>query len=181
MKELYMRSIMIQFYVLVCNCLLIWKIISQKKLFFGSKIFFFDEIYDQILPFCVWNHLFIWERLQFFVDMCRSCINVCRNSVKLYVLNKRISHYITKKLYVEIDHFPPEISDGIVTAKKIHLFAHTDSVSSKENLFSLNLCGFYYDSVSSLFLALENLFGYIIPYCIYFMPPTCFTSAWSKI
>ena len=38
--------------------------------------------------------------------------------------------------------FLPEISDGIATANKIHLFARTNSVSSKENLFSLNLCGF---------------------------------------
>ena len=67
---------------------------------------------------------------------------------------------------MEIDHFPPEILDGIAAATRIHLFARTNSVSSKKDLFSLNLCGFYYESVSFLFFALENLFGYIILYCI---------------
>ena len=39
------------------------------------------------------------------MDMCRSCINTCRNCVKLCVLNKRVSDYSAKILYVEIDHF----------------------------------------------------------------------------
>ena len=69
-------------------------------------------------------------------------MNACRNCLKLYVLNKRISDYIDKNLYVEIDHSLLEISDGIATSKKIYIFAHTNSVSSKENLFSFNLCGF---------------------------------------
>ena len=30
-----------------------------EETFFRIKNIFFDEIYDQILPFCVWNHLFI--------------------------------------------------------------------------------------------------------------------------
>ena len=60
----------------------------------------------------------------------------------------------------------PGILEGIATAKKINLLAHTNSVSSKESLFGLNLCGFYYESLSSLFFAPENLFGYIILYCI---------------
>ena len=114
-----------------------------EETFFQVKKFFLNEIYYQIPPFRVWNHLFMCKRSQFCVDMRRSCMNMCRNCVKLYVLNKIVSDYIAKNLYVKTDYFfLPEISDGIATAKKIHLFARTNSVSSKENLFSLNLCGF---------------------------------------
>ena len=127
---------------------------NLKDYVFGENLLRAREIlsrnvYYQILPFRVWNYLFMCEWSQFFVDMCRSCMNGYRNYVKLYALNERISDYITNNFYVETDHFPPEISDGIATAKKVHLFVHTNSVSSNENLFSLNFCGFYYESVSS--------------------------------
>ena len=42
------------------------------------------NVYYQILPFRFWNHLFMCEWSQFCVDMCRSCMNGCRNYVKLY-------------------------------------------------------------------------------------------------
>ena len=53
---------------------------------------------------------------------------------------------------MEINHFPPQILVGIAIAKKINLFANRNVVSSKENLFSLNLGGLNYESVSSPFL-----------------------------
>ena len=46
------------------------------------------NVYYQILPFRIWNHLFMCEWSQFCVDMCRSCLNGCRNYVKLYVFNE---------------------------------------------------------------------------------------------
>ena len=51
-----------------------------------------------------------------------------------------------------MNHFPIQISEGIVLAKKIYLFAHTNIVSSREDPFGLNLGGFYYKSVTSSFL-----------------------------
>lgn len=109
------------------------------------KEFLLSEVYYQILPFRVWNHLFFCERPQFCVDMCRSC-------TKFYVSNKRISDHINDNLDVEINHFPIQISEGIVLAMKIYLFAHTNIVSSREDPFGLNLGGFYYKSVTSSFL-----------------------------
>lgn len=53
---------------------------------------------------------------------------------------------------MEINHFPPQILVGIAIAKKIHLFANRNVVSNKENLFSPNLDGLNYESVSSPFL-----------------------------
>ena len=121
--------------------------VSEENLL-KIKEFLLSEVYYQILPFRVWNHLFLCERPQFCVDVCRSC-------TKLYVSNKRISDHINDNLYVEISHFPIQISEGVVPAKKIYLFAHTNivsSVSSGEDPFGLNLDGFYYKSVTSPFL-----------------------------
>ena len=76
-----------------------------EETFFQIKNFFLNEIYYQIPLFGIWNHLFMCKRSQFYVDMCRSCMNTCRNCVKLYVLNKRVSDYIAKNLYVETYFF----------------------------------------------------------------------------
>ena len=76
-----------------------------EETFFQVKKNFLNEIYYQIPPFRVWNHLFMCKRSQFCVDMRRSCMNMCRNCVKLYVLNKIVSDYIAKNLYVKTDYF----------------------------------------------------------------------------
>ena len=93
------------------------KISQVRKLYRNERIicekyhdailskFFLNEIYYQIPPFRVWNHLFMCKRSQFCVDMRRSCMNMCRNCVKLYVLNKIVSDYIAKNLYLKTDYF----------------------------------------------------------------------------
>ena len=77
---------------------------------------------------------------------------MCRSCTKLYVSNEKISDYINNNLYVEIDHFPIQISHRIIAAKKIYLFPHVNVISSREDPFGLNLGGFYYESVTSPFL-----------------------------
>ena len=79
------------------------------------------------------------ERSQFNPDMCRFC-------TKLYVSNKKISEYISNNLYVEINGFPVQLSEGIVAVKKVYLFSHTNVVGSREDPFGVNLGGFYYES-----------------------------------
>ena len=79
-------------------------------------------------------------------------MEMCRNCTKLYVSKKKQTDHINDNLYVKINHFPPQILVGIAIAKKINLFANRNVVCSKENLFSLNLGGLNYESVSSPFL-----------------------------
>ena len=69
------------------------------------------KFYHQILPFCVWNHIVLCDRSQFSVDISRSC-------TRLYVPNKKISDYINNNFFVEIDHFPIQISHEIIAEKK---------------------------------------------------------------
>ena len=85
------------------------------------------------------------ERSQFNPDICRFC-------TRLYVSNKKISDYINNNLYVEINRFPVQPSEGIVAAKKIYLSLHTNVVGSGEDPFGVNLGGLYYESTSSAFL-----------------------------
>ena len=104
-----------------------------------------SKFYHQILPFCVWNHIVLCDRSQFSVDISRSC-------TRLYVPNKKISDYINNNFFVEIDHFPVQISHEIIAEKKKYLFAHTNLISSRGDPFGLNFGGFYYESVTSPFL-----------------------------
>ena len=67
MKELCMTSIMMQYYVLVRNCLLALKIISQKKLFLRSKKFCWMKSVIKFFCFafgitfsCVRDPNFVW-------------------------------------------------------------------------------------------------------------------------
>ena len=50
---------------------------------------------------------------------------MCKYCTKLYIKNKNISDYINNELYIQIKDFPIEISQGIIAAKRINLFAHT--------------------------------------------------------
>ena len=103
------------------------------------------ELYYRILPFRVCNHLFVCETSQFNSDMCRFFR-------KLYVSNKKISDYVNNNFYVEINRFQVQLSEGIVAAKKIYLFSHTNVVGNREDPFGVNLGGLHYESISSSFL-----------------------------
>ena len=85
------------------------------------------------------------ETSQFNSDMCRFC-------TRPYVSNKKISDYINSNLYVEINRFPVQSSEGIVAANKIYLSSRTNVVGSGEDPFGVNLGGLYYESISSAFL-----------------------------
>ena len=161
MKELYMRNITMQFCLGLQLSTNLKDYITEEN-FFRIKKILLDEICYQILPFHIWNHLFMCE----VPILCGYVQKFYERVQKLHKTMFQIKEYqiISPKNYMWKQM--PGILEGIATAKKIHLFAHTNSVSSKESLFGLNLCGFYYESLSSLFFAPENLFGYIILYCI---------------
>ena len=117
----------------------------EKKNLFRVEGVLMAKLYYRILPFRVWNHLFLCERSQFNPDMCRF-------ATKEYVSNKKKSGHINENLYVEINRFPLQLLEGIVYARKIYSFSHTNVMSSREDLFGINLGGVYYESISSPFL-----------------------------
>ena len=103
------------------------------------------EIYYSLLPFRIWNHVFLCERSQYMKDMCLDC-------TKLYIQNKRISNFINDELCLNISEFPCEITGGIVSANKIYLFAHTNAYCGKNDPLGTNLGSLYYESIDSPFL-----------------------------
>ena len=103
-----------------------------------------DWLYYSVLPFCVWTHLFLCERSQYMTNMCRFC-------TKWYIKNKTISDHINDKLFVEINQFPIRLSPGVVAARRINLFVHTN-IAAINDLFGLNFGSLYCESISSSFL-----------------------------
>ena len=57
-----------------------------------AKYVIMNRLYYSVLPFHVWNHLFLCERSQHLSNMCEYC-------TKLYIKNKIISDHINDKLY----------------------------------------------------------------------------------
>ena len=106
-----------------------------------------SKVLISILPFRVWNHMFLCKRLDPQEVMCHFC-------TKSYVPSKKISDLINKKLYVPIETFKPSIRGEIDTGEKIHLYAHTSIFIDKNDPFGVlnNFRLFYYESISSPFL-----------------------------
>ena len=87
-----------------------------------------DRLFHAILPFLVWNHLFLCVRSHNEKNMCMFC-------TKIYIKNKKISEHINKKLFVEIDKcIPMQLQFGVVATKVINLFVHTN-VCDKKHVF----------------------------------------------
>ena len=72
-----------------------------------------SKVLISILPFCVWNHLFLCKRLDPQEVMCHFC-------KKSYVPSKKISDHINKNLYVSIETFKSSLRGEINTGEKIH-------------------------------------------------------------
>ena len=96
-----------------------------------------NKLYYSVLPFRVWNNLFLCKRSQYGTIMCRYC-------TKLYIKDKKISDHINKELYVQIDEFLVQISQGVVAARWISLFAHTNIHARKNDPFGVNFGLLYY-------------------------------------
>ena len=73
-----------------------------------------DKVYYSILPFRIWNHIFLCKRSQYVKGMCLDC-------TKLYIRNKKISNHINDNLFVNMVDFPCELTRGIVCANKIYI------------------------------------------------------------
>ena len=74
-------------------------IVSIKNLLEFKKTPYKKLCYS-VLPFCVWNHIFLCCRSQYESIMCLFC-------TKLHLRNKKIRKTIKKKLAIDVyGHFP---------------------------------------------------------------------------
>ena len=122
--------------------------VNEDNLFLAKDVLM-DMLYYSVLPFHVWNHLFLCERSQYMANMCRYC-------TKFYIKNKKISDHINDKLFVEINQFPIRLSSGVVVARRINLFVHAN-IAAINDLFGLNFGSLYCESISSPFFALKGV------------------------
>ena len=105
------------------------------------------RLFPSILPFCVWNHLFLCNRSQHKSDMSKYC-------TKMYIEHKKLSDHINKELHVEIDkYFSVQLKSGIIVAKNVNLFVHA-SINSRKKVLEAdsNFGMLIYESINSPFL-----------------------------
>ena len=108
----------------------LWQHVCMKNVF-EAKSIVLDRLFHAILPFRVWNHLFLCVRSHNEKNMCMFC-------TKFYIKNKKMSEHINKKLFVETDKFiPMQLQFGVVAAKDINLFVHTN-VCDKKRVWSVH-------------------------------------------
>ena len=109
-----------------------------------------QKLYYAILPFRVWNHLFLCVRSQYESNMCLFC-------TKIYLRNKKLSRLIKKNLTLDVlKHFPSQLSYGIISGGCVNLFVHS-SVTDRQKVFdeSANFGTLFYKVINSLFMLLK--------------------------
>ena len=77
------------------------KHVKEKKLFLAKDVLM-DRLYYSVLPFRVWNYLFLCERLNSTSKICGYCTKLC-------IKNKKISVHINNNLFVHINEFPNQL------------------------------------------------------------------------
>ena len=120
------------------------KHVNEKNLFLVKDVLM-DRLYYSVLPFRVWNNLFMYERLNSFPNMCGYCSKLC-------IKNNKISDHINNNLFVHINGFPNQLKQGIIMTQKVPLFVwtkHTNIVMSNDRL---NFGSLWYESIDSPFM-----------------------------
>ena len=130
--------------------------VNEENLFLAKNVIM-DRLYYLVLPFRVWNHLFLCERSQYKTNMCRYCTKLC-------IKNKKISYNINNNSFVHMNEFLTQLKEGIWVTQKINLFVHSNiaakndlfglkfDITLKNDLFELNFGLLYRESIHSPFL-----------------------------
>ena len=111
------------------NCLFTWRSVTEEKLFLVIDVLM-NRLYYSVLPFCVWNHIFLCERLDDFSVMCRCCTKLC-------IKNKKISDHINNNLFVHMDEFPEQLKKGFSLTQEVPLSVHTNVVMKNHREYSM--------------------------------------------
>ena len=104
------------------------KYVMGEDYFMNVKEIIMNKLLLSVLPFCVWNHMFLCEKDQYSIDMCNFC-------TKSFISNMKISDHINKTLFVQIEKFPSSLRKGIIMTDKIQMFAHIIVFIDKEDPF----------------------------------------------
>ena len=122
-----------------------------------------------LLPFRVWNHVFLCCRSQYES-------NICLFYTKLCLKNKKVNRAITKKLKIGyLENFPASLYCSVISTDKINLFVHSSS-QDRQKLCSPNNFGtLFYEVISSPFLLwklyLDILARIVLNHCDKFILP----------
>ena len=117
------------------------KYVNEEKLFLVRDVLM-NRLYYSVLPFRVWNHIFLCERLDHFSDMCKYCTKLC-------IKNRKTSNHTNNNLFVHINEFPDQLKQGISLVQKVPLFVHANVVMKNGRL---NFGKIYYENISSPYL-----------------------------
>lgn len=90
------------------------KDINEDELHLAKSVLL-DRLYHSIVPFRVWNHIFLCNRLQYESNMCKF-------STKMYIEDKKISDLMNEKLFVQIGEYFPDRLQFRVMLTKIYLY-----------------------------------------------------------
>ena len=147
---LVLHLIVMKMFIILCTTLFlsqkVCQVVKCEDHFIKARGIILNKLMLSILPFNVWNHIFLCERSQYCIGMCNFC-------TKSYVSNKIISDHINKILFVPIEEFHTSIREGMVLVEKIYIFAHTNVFTDKDDPFgrSDNFGSLYYESINSPF------------------------------
>ena len=84
----------------------------HEDILFLVKDFLMDSLYHSVLPFRVWNHLFLCERSNLLVSMCECWTKLC-------ITSKKISNHINNSLFVHMSDFPRQLKEGFSLTEKV--------------------------------------------------------------
>ena len=77
-----------------------------------------DKLFHSILPFRVWNLMFLCVKSQYEINMCRFC-------TKIYIKHKQLSDCINNNLSIQInENIAGQLSYGIGACEKINLYTN---------------------------------------------------------
>ena len=90
-----------------------------------AKSVIMNKLFYSILPFRVWNHLFLCERCQHSSWMCNFC-------TIMHIKHRGISDYINKNSYLQLnENIPSQLRQGIV---KIYLYLYIQIFIEKDEV-----------------------------------------------
>ena len=139
-------DLLVNFSDLICLCLK-KNGVNENNLPLAKSVMI-NNLFYSILPFRVWNYLFLCERCQHSSWMCNRC-------TMMYIKHRGISDYINENLYIQLnENIPSQLCQGIVLAENMPLFVHTNVSRKRQGTldWNYNFGTLLYESINSPFL-----------------------------
>ena len=129
----------------------------------------FHRLFYSLLPFRVWNHVFLCCRSQYERNMCLFC-------AKIRLKDKKVIKSMCKTLKVNcFDCMSPLLAEGVIIRGDVSLFLHSSSQDRQKLYNPNNSDTLFYEVISSRFLLwkfhLDALTRLIFNHCGKFILP----------